>query len=333
MTRALVAVMDRRGALASEILATLDSVNGLRWPAGVDVVVFGADPDNDHPASEHRFAHYPVEGLGTARCTNIAIEVARSGGYDVLLVLDAGVRVPANGLTHAAKVLLDAPAVSALHFWPDRGATYAMLPADAAARTADQDVIDVAGEALARHFGPAAIDIVVVAAPAVCYQVARALEVGPLDVTLSDASAHSDWGLRARARGYSASLAPGCPAQVPIRHAGSSELDADADAILDHRYPLRLEQSEAMLGSGIIEHAAGHAMDAILRAAALRWGWSLGPENLDPAVDDRAVRCVLDPADPGLVHISGYGLTSFVRVDPENPSVALDAHFAPRVAA
>jgi GT2 family glycosyltransferase len=342
--RVLLAITAYNGE--SFIERTLDSAIRIdESEAEVDVLVL--DDASPAPGFSGRLAalcadrgigyYRSPRNLGIPRNVSLGLLAAVDRGYDYVIVSNSDVIYPANVVAQLIRASHH-ERVGSVTAWSNNVSLYSLPNEDPDALLADQGVVDFLSDTLAGHYGDAAMDIPAGISFCVLIPTDVVREVGVMDPVFGRGYCEeTDWSLRSLAAGYRIALAPG----TFVYHAGrGSNLDAglvsgehtsvpENERIIDLRYPTFRSQVRAFASAGILEEAQLYGIDAIVRRAGEKFGYSIDVGWRPPsAIVEDMVRCVV--GSHGLdesVLLTYRGFTHLLDIDPFNLAEELKGFF------
>ena len=262
--------------------------------------------------------------LGIPRNMNLGLLRAESAGYDLVVILNSDVVVPANLADGLYAVAATDPAIASVTAWSNNASIFS-LPNDSDDFTSgstltDVPTVDAVSATLADEFGVLAVDIPV--GMGFCMAVTRAAidEVGLFDPVFGRGYCEEvDWSLRAGGRGKRNVLAP----SVFVYHMGSAStrlagiLGAGEqtvqvnEEIVDQRFPAYRADVATWDAAGGVRDLVARGLHRLLRDAAVTGGYVVDATWLQrepPDATDARVRITVNPDGPApLVQVAAQG--------------------------
>jgi GT2 family glycosyltransferase len=325
--------------------ACIESAARLRAAATVDVDVLVLDDCSPEPGWGEELAgrclrldiacYRSPRNLGIPRNMNLAALWALSRNYDHLLLLNSDVVVPANLADVLVEVASSQPSTGSVTAWSNSASLYS-LPNDGTDPSVSRpEVVDWISAQLYEEFGASALDVPTGVGFCMLMPADALRRVGLLDPVYGRGYCEEvDWNLRAASLGYRSLLAPG----TFVFHRGQgSTFDAGLvglhqssvahhERIIDFRYPEYRSQLVDFVCSGVLPPLQERGPQAVLRAAARRWGYTVEATALARVHADGAVRFVTDPRH-GEMAFTGHfaGFAARFPVSAEAPLATLAA--------
>jgi hypothetical protein len=257
-----------------------------------------------------------------------------------VLISNSDVIYPRNLVDQLLKAA-EHEGVGSVTAWSNNVSLYSLPNEEPDAMLADQEVVDFLSQALADHYGDGVLDVPAGISFCILIPTRVVREVGVMDPVFGRGYCEeTDWSLRSLAAGYRIALAPG----TFVYHAGrGSNLEAglvsgehtsvpENERIIDMRYPMFRSQVRAFASSGLLDEAQLYGIEAVLRRAGERFGYSIdvGWRPRSEAGDD-VVRCVVGSEGYDETVILTYrGFTHLWDVDPFRIGEALKEYFGGR---
>lgn len=289
--RVLVSLLVERGDLVrpEELDALAATASGA---PDVEVLVLdGGDPDGVS-GDERRagclaagFAYYrPPAPLGRPRATNLALGRALAGGYDFVLLVDAGVVVSPETLPAMIRAAEANARVGSVTAWTAGPSRYALANDDPDLLAARPDTARWVASVLGREFGSTVLDVPAGESFCLLLPVPVVQRVGLFDpVYGSGSDGEVDWSLRSRTLGYRAALAPAAfvarrgrvGPDGPGGRARAATAATEQRDVVDLRYRWHRADLDAFASSGALDAIADRALRVILVQAAQRSGYEV----------------------------------------------------------
>jgi glycosyltransferase involved in cell wall biosynthesis len=272
--------------------------------------------------------------LGIPRNMNLAAAWALSRSYDHLLLLNSDIVIPGN-LADVMTEVAAQPSVGSVTAWSNNASLYS-LPNDATDHSfAEPDLVDWASARLHEEFGSSALQVPTGVGFCMLVPTPALRRVGLLDPLFGRGYCEEvDWNLRAGSLGFRSLLAPGTfvyhRGQGSTVAAGLIGLDqtsvAHHERIIDFRYPGYRSRLAEFVRSGVLPPLKERGAQAVLRAAAREWGYTIEATGLQRPSTGRAVRFVTD-LDGGAPAFAGSfaGFTARFEVASAAPMATLAA--------
>lgn len=335
--------------------ACIESVARLRSAAATRVDVLVLDDCSPEPGWSEELAarcgdldvayYRSPRNLGIPRNMNLAASWALTRDYDYLLLLNSDVVVPANLADVLTEVAASQPSVGSVTAWSNSASLYS-LPHDGIDHScAEPALVDWTSTTLYEEFGASAMDVPTGVGFCLLMPAPALRRVGLLDPLFGRGYCEEvDWNIRARSLGFSALLAPG----TFVYHRGQgSTVDAGLIAadqtsvdyherIINFRHPQYQTELVEFVCSGVLPPLKERGAQAIVRAAASEWGYTVEATGLRRPPASPGVRFVIDlesgsPAFTG--HFAGFSARFEVSAEARLASlVALLGRLPDRVA-
>ncbi|MCM3613801.1 glycosyltransferase [Microbacterium enclense] len=241
--------------------------------------------------------------LGIPRNVNLGLATAQKLAYDYVIISNSDVIYSENAVKVLFDVISSSPSAASATAWSTNVDPYS-LPNGTEMYIETQEVADLIGDALSHRFGSEALRIPAGISFAMIIPVAVLPVVGLMDPVFGRGyGEESDWSARATNAGYDHLLAKGSF----VYHAGRGSTlaagvvsqtdiaDWSNQHIVNHRSPMFRWSVDGFLRSHVLEEAQIAAAQALVVAAASRWGYVVIDgtrdwEDADPKVVSVAIR-------------------------------------------
>lgn len=325
--------------------ACIESAARLRSAATPDVDVLVLDDCSPEPGWSEELEgrcedlgipyYRSPRNLGIPRNMNLAAAWALSRSYDHLLLLNSDVVLPGNLADVLTEVAASQTSVGSVTAWSNNASVYS-VPNDGVDHSfSAPDLVDWSSDRLYDEFGPAALEVPTGVGFCIMIPTPALRRVGLLDPLFGRGYCEEvDWNLRARSLGYRSLLAPGTfvyhRGQGSTVAAGLIGLDqtsvAHHERIIDFRYPEYRSELVDFVRSGVLPPIQEKGAQALLRAAARQWGYTVEATGLRRPRTGCAVRFVID-LEGGPPAVTGHfaGFTAGFEVGGEAPLATLVA--------
>ncbi len=283
--------------------------------------------------------------LGIPRNMNLGLLRAEAAGYDLVVLCNSDVIVPANLADALFEVAESDARIATVTAWSNNASIFSIPNDDADCWLADQSSVDHVSTTLANEFGAEPLDLPVGMGFCLAVKTRAIAEVGLMDPVFGRGYCEEvDWCRRAAELGWRNVLAR----NTFVFHMGSATTRAVGllapgeqtvqvnESIIDQRHPTYRSETEEWTLSGVMERDVRRAVERLLRDQARVHGYVLEatwlrrrPSTLDSGV----VRVTVNPDGPdALVEVSGQGWRAAVDVGPDGivASVARFLGVAPR---
>lgn len=325
--------------------ACVESVARMRSAAGVAVDVLVLDDCSPDPGWSDELAercrqldvacYRSPRNLGIPRNMNLAALWALSRRYDHLLLLNSDVVVPANLADVLVDVASGQASVGSVTAWSNSASLYS-LPNDGSDPSVSQpDLVDWMSTVLHDEFGASVLEVPTGVGFCMLMPVDALRRVGLLDPLYGRGYCEEvDWNLRAASLGYRSVLAAG----TFVYHRGQgSTLEAgllaphqtsvsDHERIVDFRYPDYRTKVVDFVCSGQLPALQERGAQAVVRAAAVGWGYTVEATALPRSRPVGTVRFLTDPgAVPAAFTGRFAGFSARFGVSAEAPLATLAA--------
>ena len=325
--------------------ACLESAARLRAAATVGVDVLALDDCSPDPGWSEELAgrcreldiscYRSPRNLGIPRNMNLAALWALSRSYDHLLLLNSDVVVPANLADVLVDVASSQGSVGSVTAWSNSASLYSLPNHGGGASVSRPELVDWISARLYEEFGTSVLEVPSGVGFCMLMPQEALRRVGLMDPVYGRGYCEEvDWNQRAASLGFRSLLAPGTfvyhLGQGSTTEAGLIGLNETSvdhqERIIDFRYPEYRSRLVDFVCSGVLPPLQDRGSRTILRASAMRWGYTVEATELPRTNADGAVRFVTDPRE-GKMAFTGHfaGFAARFPVPAEAPLATLVA--------
>lgn len=282
------------GDLASK--AVISALRQRLQAADIDIIILDdCSPEPGFSESLSAFArdrgvlyYRSCRNLGIPRNVNLALGFAARREYGAVVVSNSDVLYADNVVDELLAVAATDPAIGSVTAWSTNVGGYSLPNASPDTFLDDQDTVDWIGRTLAGKWSGVAIDVPTAVSFCVLIRVAAIEAVGKMDPVFGRGYCEeNDWSIRSLEHGWRVVLAP---AAFAYHQGGGTNRDAGLlvdghtsvplhEAIIDERYPQFRSEVADFYAAGNLQEFQRNAVEAIVHAAALRYGHRQASES------------------------------------------------------